>query len=292
MRIWQSSQQPARISVAPAGLSRLLAAITDEDRSQLPQAILDLVRSEVDVINCALFLLPAVGQPWLLGHAEVNNPTVVASAWGAYLDQYYQRDIGLQQVLRHDNLSVLSRSSILLHQDASDIIDTGYRNDCYDNTGTSQRFAIFRKIKGNNNLLIGIYRSASAKALSASDLHYLELLADCLSEAAVQRYRIMPQTLVLSANKLDSLQQELDTKLSKREYDLILCIARGMTIPAAAKAMGIKTVSAVTYRNRGFAKLNIRTQQELFAKLMEHTDGSSAAGLMAPQSPVSPILMS
>jgi len=34
--------------------------------------------------------------------------------------------------------------------------------------------------------------------------------------------------------------------------------------------MGIQPASAITYRNRGFAKLNIRTQQELFSKLMEY----------------------
>lgn len=269
MRIWQASQQTGKFSVSQAGLCELLASITDEDRTRLPEATLRLIRSEVDVLNCALFLLPATGQPWLLGHAEAAGMANSAPAWGAYVDKHYQQDIALQEVLRSRAATPALQSTILLHQDADDIIDPAYRT-IYNSTGTAQRFAIFRQLKGNNNLLIGIYRAATARAFSRADLNYLELLSACLSEAAVQRYRVMPPTLALSADKLNALQAQLETKLSKREYDLILYIARGMTLPAAAKAMGIQPASAITYRNRGFAKLNIRTQQELFSKLMEY----------------------
>lgn len=269
MRIWQASQQTGKFSVSQAGLCELLASITDEDRTRLPEATLRLIRSEVDVLNCALFLLPATGQPWLLGHAEAAGMANSAPAWSAYVDKHYQRDIALQEVLRSRAATPALQSTILLHQDADDIVDPAYRT-IYNSTGTAQRFAIFRQLKGNNNLLIGIYRAATARAFSRADLNYLELLSACLSEAAVQRYRVMPPTLALSADKLNALQAQLETKLSKREYDLILYIARGMTLPAAAKAMGIQPASAITYRNRGFAKLNIRTQQELFSKLMEY----------------------
>lgn len=268
MRIWKTNPQSEKFPISQSGLFQLLAAITNEDPKLLPQAMLNLVRSEVDMLNCALFLLPATGKPLLLGNAQSHSPSA-PSASGAYIEQYYQRDIALQEVLRRNNTASPQGSTILLHQSAQDIVDPAYRNACYDNADTTQRFGIFRHLKGNNNLFIGIYRSARAQALSPADLHYLELLADCLGEAAVQRYSVMPQAYSLSANKLDLIQNELGTKLSKREYDLILHIARGLTIPAAAKAMGIKAVSAVTYRNRGFAKMGIRTQQELFARLIE-----------------------
>lgn len=268
MRIWQTNQQPSTFPVSQAAWCDLLASITDEDRSRLPEATLRVIRAEVDVLNCALFLLPATGQPWLLGHAEASEKPNAESAWGSYVNEHYQRDMALQQVLRSPAAVSPSQSAILLHQDADDIVDPAYRT-IYNSTGTAQRFAIFRRLKGNNSLLIGIYRSAAAQAFSRADLNYLELLSPCLSEAAVQRFRVAPPTLALSAHRLDLLQAELHTKLSKREYDLILCIARGMTLPAAAKAMGIQPASAVTYRNRGFAKLNIRTQQELFSRLME-----------------------
>jgi DNA-binding CsgD family transcriptional regulator len=271
MRIWKTNPQSEKFPISQSGLFQLLAAITNDDPKMLPQAMLNLVRSEVDMLNCAVFLLPATGQPLLLGHAE-SRPSSAPSASGAYVEQYYQRDIALQEVLRRN--TSMSGSTILLHQSAHDIVDPAYRNACYDNAGTTQRFGIFRQLKDNNNLFIGIYRSACAQALSPADLHYLELLADCLGEAAVQRYSVMPQAYSLSANKLDLIQSELKTKLSKREYDLILHIARGLTIPAASRAMGIKAASAVTYRNRGFAKLNIRTQQELFAKLIERVEAA------------------
>lgn len=272
MMLSRASRKATRNSLVP-GLAFLLASITDEDRTRLPEATLRLIRSEVDVLNCAMFLLPGAGQPWLLGHAEAAGMQDSAPAWGAYVDQYYQRDLALQEVLRSRAANPAAKSTILLHQDADDIIDPAYRT-IYNSTGTAQRFAIFRQLKGNNNLLIGIYRAATARAFSSADLNYLELLSACISEAAVQRYRVMPPNLALSADRLDALQAQLETKLSKREYDLILYIARGMTLPAAAKAMGVQPASAITYRNRGFAKLNIRTQQELFSKLMECSGGA------------------
>lgn len=270
MRIWKASPQADKLPVSQAGLARLMAAITNEDSSCLPQAILDLVRSEVDMLNCALFMLPASGRPWLLGHAE-SRPSRAPVASGAYVEHFHQRDLALQEVLRGSRASP-SGAPILLHQSAQDILDPAYRSACYEEAGTVQRFGIFRRLPQDNSLLIGIYRSACARALSPSDLRYLEFLADCLSEAVVQRFRSMPHAATLSAQKLDRLQATLQTRLSRREYDLVLSIARGMTLAQAAKVMGVKPTTAITYRNRGFAKLNVRTQQELFARLMELTN--------------------
>lgn len=277
MRIWKGNPPPgSKFPISQSGLSQLLSAITDEDQARLPRAILDLVRAEVDMLNCAMFLLPARGQPLLLGHAESRPSPTPPSASSAYIRQHYQRDIALQEVLRSNTQAPQAGSTILLHQNAQDIVDPAYRNACYDSVGTLQRFGIFRQLGNNNNLFIGLYRTARAQALSQADLRYLELLANCLGEAAVQRFRTMPQAPALSASGLDRLQAGLDNKLSKREYDLVLSIARGLTVPAAAQAMGIKTASAITYRNRGFAKLGVRTQQELFARLMEHGHGAAA----------------
>src|SRR5690606_13490407 len=96
MRIWKGNPPPgSKFPISQSGLSQLLSAITDEDRTRLPRAILDLVRAEVDMLNCAMFLLPARGQPLLLGHAESRPSPAPPSASNAYIRQHYQRDIAL-----------------------------------------------------------------------------------------------------------------------------------------------------------------------------------------------------
>lgn len=270
MRIWQTGCKPRTLSLPQSGLCRLFESITDSDETLLPKTILSIIRSEVDVLNCALFLLPTTGQPWLLGHAETTAAPGMEQAWNAYVHKHHRHDMALQEILRTRHRGDLVQSTMLLHQDANDIIDAGYRT-VYDSAGTSQRFAIFRQLKDNHGLLICAYRAASSRAFSSSDLDFLELSSPCLSEAAVQRYQVLPPNPLQISDKLEALQNDLQIRLSKREYEIVLCIARGLTLPSAADAMGIQPASAITYRKRAFEKLEIRTQRELFSRLMAPT---------------------
>ncbi|ESR72884.1 hypothetical protein T266_01445 [Pseudomonas aeruginosa VRFPA05] len=78
MRIWESRSNGDPLSLPPRLLTALLGAVTDDERPRLPQAMLDLARHEVEVINCALFLLPdAHGRPQFLSHAQVVEPSTV-----------------------------------------------------------------------------------------------------------------------------------------------------------------------------------------------------------------------
>ena len=51
MRIWKGNPQPGKFPISQEGLSRLLAAITDEDRAQLPQAVLNARQADGKAVS-------------------------------------------------------------------------------------------------------------------------------------------------------------------------------------------------------------------------------------------------
>lgn len=181
MRIWESRSNGDPLSLPPRLLTALLGAVTDDERPRLPQAMLDLARHEVDVINCALFLLPdAHGRPQFLSHAQVVEPSTVQGAGQAYTDGFYRRDLALQSALRRR-----ARGNLLLLQGVDDIPDRAYRSACYEEVNTAQRFSVIRPLDGQAHLMLSFYRSARSAPLGAAEVRYLGALAEVLIEAGV-----------------------------------------------------------------------------------------------------------
>ncbi|MGU1383421.1 helix-turn-helix transcriptional regulator [Pseudomonas aeruginosa] len=227
--------------------------------------MLDLARHEVDVINCALFLLPdAHGRPQFLSHAQVVEPSTVQGAGQAYTDGFYRRDLALQSALRRR-----ARGNLLLLQGVDDIPDRAYRSACYEEVNTAQRFSVIRPLDGQAHLMLSFYRSARSAPLGAAEVRYLGALAEVLIEAGVQHCRARPTALSNAADALRRLQDEAGVRLSRRENEILDCLLRGMTQEASAKALGIAPTSVVTYRNRAFGKLGVASRQDFFARLLE-----------------------
>ncbi|WP_027014367.1 helix-turn-helix transcriptional regulator [Comamonas composti] len=273
MHIWPLQPQTGSLRVEPAAISDLLASITEPDSSLLPRAILNLVRGEVEAINCAIFLLPAGGQPWLMGHAQVPGRHHVPSVGGSYADSYYQRDLSLQHALR------LSREdagrTMLLHHNASDIHDHEYRLRCYEEVDTRQRFAVVRPINERDSLMVGIYRASAA--MSSGDLAFLSQTARWVGEAAVQRLRARPPAGVAAEEAILALESRLRVRLSHRERQVLLAMVQARTLPATAQGLGVALTSVVTYRNRALAKLGLGSRHELLRAVVEEVGALAAA---------------
>lgn len=265
MRIWQLEPRAGSIQVQPALIADLLASITEPDSASLPRAILNLVCGEIEAINCAVFLLPGGSQPWLIGHAEIPERHHVRSVGGSYADSYYQRDMGLQHALR------LSRegagTTMLLHQNAGDIHDREYRQRCYDEVDTRQRFAVVRPINGRDSLMVGIYRSSAV--MSQPDLEFLSHTARWVGEAAVQRLRARPPAAVAGDGALLELAARRQVRLSERERQVLLAMIQGRTLPEAAQGLGVALTSVVTYRGRALAKLGLASRHDLLRAVVE-----------------------
>ncbi|MDH0303294.1 MULTISPECIES: helix-turn-helix transcriptional regulator [unclassified Pseudomonas] len=273
MRIWEPRRDNTPLSLPAHRLSALIAAVTDRERTRLPQAMLDLVRQEVDMINCALFLLPGSGQPQFLSHAQVVEPSTVQGAGQAYTNGFYRRDLALQTALKHP-LAQPTRNSLLLLQGVDDIPDRAYRSACYEDVDTAQRFSVIRALDTGEHLMLSFYRSTRGDPLGESEVDYLGALAQVLIEAGVQHCRARPTALSNAESALQRLQDALDVRLSRREADVLGCLLRGLTQEATGDALGIAATSVITYRNRAFVKLGVTSRQSFFARLLDVANGA------------------
>jgi DNA-binding NarL/FixJ family response regulator len=62
-----------------------------------------------------------------------------------------------------------------------------------------------------------------------------------------------------------------DKRLSEREYEVFLMIARGKTVSAIATELGLSIKTISTYRRRVLVKMNMATNSELYRYAIRHS---------------------
>ncbi|MGE4336643.1 MAG: response regulator transcription factor [Pigmentiphaga sp.] len=265
MRIWHTADLARQqLMVEPSRVGALLSAV-GADSQALARAILALVRGEVDVGNCALFWLPPGEPPRLMAHAQIIDEGQVRRTGSAYAEHFHRADLAVHHVRRRAEVA-RRPGSVLLCQTAPDIVDSAYRRACYEAVGTRQRFAVYRSLDSLGALLLGFYRNEALADLGRTELRYLEATSDWLAEAVERHWRLGPATGVRWRAALAAV--EVARALSQRETQVLVAIAEGATLPSIAARLGVEESSVVTYRNRAFHKLGIRSRHELYARLL------------------------
>lgn len=271
MHIWHTADVVRqRLTVDPARVGALLAAV-GADSQALARAILALVRGEVDLGNCALFWLPPGEPPRLMAHAQVIDEGQVRRTGSAYAAHFHRADLAVHHVRRRVE-TARRPGSVLLCQTAADIVDPAYRQACYEDVSTRQRFAIYRSLGSLGALLLGFYRNDALAELGRTELHYLEAISEWLAEAVERHWRLGPATGIRWRAALAAV--EVAQALSQRESQVLVAIAEGVTLPSIATRLGVEESSVVTYRNRAFRKLGIRSRHELYARLLAAGGGN------------------
>jgi DNA-binding NarL/FixJ family response regulator len=82
------------------------------------------------------------------------------------------------------------------------------------------------------------------------------------------------------SNLLSSIQRRAP-HLSGREWEVCEGIARGKTTNVIAEELGIKFSSVLTYKKRIYEKLDVSTQRELLAIMLEDATSPRDAGKAA-----------
>lgn len=155
-----------------------------------------------------------------------------------------------------------SRQFWIGHQLATDVKDATYRRLCYDEPGIRERMSLLSVFPDGYRVSLSLYRNHSYPDFSSNDFGWMERQGPLIAAAVARHVRVFPQSLAGQTQ-----EQELLASLSSREREMIAYIAEGMTTKQAAKAMGVSTTTAATYRYRAFHHLGIRRLSELYAVL-------------------------
>jgi DNA-binding CsgD family transcriptional regulator len=153
--------------------------------------------------------------------------------------------------------------------DIGDIPDPRYRR-CFELTGVKERLSFYSRYSSNLYQL-SIYRGGDRPTLPEAELKNFTALASLIMitglkhEALIGKEELLPQLNDLAS--IVSMLERLPEQLSRRECEVCARAAVGKTIERTALELDIKSSSVITYRQRAYQKLGIRSQAELIARL-------------------------
>ncbi len=180
-----------------------------------------------------------------------------------YLSTYYQYDPNLALL---DN-SYPAHTTTLLRLRPEEIDNGGYRQLWYEKMGIVDRLSI--TYKADKGLYcLNLFRNKSPFETEA--FQGIESEKHLLSALVTKHSRINGDlsAFMTRETQLDTLISRLTTinaSLSNREKEVGARILLGMNSEGIALDLGIKIHSVHTYRKRAYSRMNISSQNELFA---------------------------
>lgn len=136
--------------------------------------------------------------------------------------------------------------------------------------------------KMNSNIHVIVLSAIStdpfpARVLQLGAMGYLskesnidEMVLAIRKVAQGERYLSTGIAQQMAINSLQAMEETPFDRLSEREMQVMLMIAKGLTVPMIAKALFLSTKTVNGYRYRMFEKLKIKNDVELIYLAMKH----------------------
>lgn len=156
-----------------------------------------------------------------------------------------------------------SNNVVLQKVRPTDIESRDFRRRFFDDAGIVERISIVQR--GSDGWRgINIARHASNGYCSDAELRSLVGLA-CLVLPMLPLNRTPKQQPRLTAAQLEARFAALHPSLTPRERQVCARAALGMSVEATASQLGIAKSSVLTYRQRAYQRLSVRSPYELAA---------------------------
>lgn len=185
----------------------------------------------------------------------------MAEVQQAYLAGLYRNDPNLSLPLGGGVQVALQRGE--------SIADAAYRDACYGRSGVLERLTVATGDSGEL-IALNLYRLASSGGFDAGERAAIEVLAPLLAALAVKHVAMLGMRL-RSRDRADRIEAAgarlaaICGALTRRERDVLSRALVGMTSEGIALDLGIGLTSVLTYRRRGYARVGVSSQAELFA---------------------------
>lgn len=241
-----ASLAPAVAALGSAGFAAALAAS---------------VSRAVAVDHVCLMRFASPGAPPVLESAVRRGGSRVGQVQHAYLAGLYRRDpvLGLP--------AEPGVRTLLL--DGASIEDSAYRRLWQGPAGLVQRWSAVTAVAGQR-VTLNLYRLRAGGPFSRSEYDWLEHMAPLLGALAAKQVEMAGVQLRSRerADRIEALGARLHATcgaLTPRERAVLARVMLGMTSQGIAIDLSIGLASVLTYRKRGYARLGVTSQAELFA---------------------------
>lgn len=216
----------------------------------------------VPIDHLSLMRFADRARPPVLESAVWRGGEHVAEVQRAYLRGLYLHDPNLRLAG-----TVLEASVLRLRRD--EIEHAGYREACYLRAGLIERLTVASSRDGRL-VALNLYRREQSGLFAPEEVAMIERLARFLGALAAKHVNMLG-ALLRSRERGDRIAaaaarlHALDGRLTRRELDVLARILVGMTSEGIALDLRISPNTVLTYRKRGYARLRVTSQAELFS---------------------------
>ncbi len=239
----------------------LLGAIGGRDPNAFAAEALKATARPLGITQCVGFAYEFGRRPRTLSAADHRGGRFLRGIADHYTRLYYALD-GNQRILERP--AGVPGKVHVHRQRNSDIAHEGYRAACYDAPSVGERISLLAAVEPEVWLAVNLYRDARLGAFDDGALRRIDDLAPILLHGA----RLHRATAHGGDGRVTLLRTRLRAvgpSLTQREFDALSGVLAGQTASTSAARMGVAEASVVTYRKRGYRRLGIAGQRELFA---------------------------
>lgn len=232
--------------------------------STFPESLLEAINQECALNHLSLVHLEERDRITYLFSASSSADVVITKTMQQlYLSIYYRLDPN-KEFLEHFS----EQKTILLQRmQQQDIQDQEYRKLWYEKMGIVDRVSILTKAD-KGLYCLNMFRTQ--KPFSEHDINVLTELSSLLSALTIKQARLSGtlSSFMTRNTQIETLMDRLtkiENSLTQREREVCARILLGMNSEGIGLDLGVKMQSVLTYRKRAYARLNISSQNELFA---------------------------
>lgn len=245
----------------------MIEAIGSKDSRKFAQSVLSVARDHVRVQHCSVFAFQRHRSPELISAASLTGTDIARDTASPYIRQFFRKD-EIQDIIVRRAGAAPNSLIVTHHQSQDDISDPEYRLACYSGVNITARIANLIRVRHDVWISVNLYRDAYDGSFSSADIDTLRNLSPLFAHAAARHYALDVDGRASARNFVSDKLASLDVDLTVREREVILRILDGQTTKIIAKGLAISPSTVVTYRERAYEKLGIRSRTELFSSFL------------------------
>ncbi len=242
-------------------LARTISSLGSE---VFPAKLLESVTSVLFIDHLALMHLGADDSVHHVGSSNRSGFTLDGVGQRLYFTLYYQEDPNRKLIAQGNQKKPAVEITRLL---PADIVNPEYQRLWSDAMGIRDRLSVLSNAD-NGVHCCNLYRME--KPFTESEIQRVQDLAELLSALTVKHTRMAGvlshfQTRDSQLSDLESRLKLINPSLTQREGQVCARILLGMTSEGIGLDLDLSTQTILTYRKRAYSRLNITSQNELFA---------------------------
>jgi DNA-binding CsgD family transcriptional regulator len=252
MKAGEASARPATNDITPAVLAI--------GRPEFAQSLIATLRRVAGVGHCMVFSFAGERSARCL--LDIGNIPIGAELGAAYSDHFHLADPNRDAIFREQAVG----TSVVLPVFARRMYGDRYRKIFFEDSGIVDKLAAAVWV-GQTCFYVNFYRTTSQGRFASDENERLRAVAPAVSAAVARHFQHEPVSQEDPDRTLEALfaSGAPFARLTGREKAVCLRIVSGLSSEAISADLGISLHSTLTYRKRAYEKLDISSQNELFA---------------------------